>query len=271
MAFGDLLSVSPNCVARLLNSQICSKLTRNHHPFLTSTSQLHIYLSPDIEFRVSYGSAVFPRWEAGLLHCSSILSGANATTRKVKKVSQLLEQHEASIQILTEEFGLPAVRGDSRILTPGKPEEGPLPEDVCSAEEKISKEYPMDFMGKADPEPTLEASLTKPIIESFESAEKDTFDPHVNIPHDLDDPHEPVPEPDGTPTRSAPAEDTKSLIPPSKPASYVWHDSSDDSSRRPSAPSSTVISVRTAAAPKAPIIDSHTIAFTAASCPDLSS
>ncbi|KAL8718239.1 MAG: hypothetical protein Q9225_004597 [Loekoesia sp. 1 TL-2023] len=43
------------------------------------------------------------------LHCSSIFSGANAHVRKVKKISQLLEKHKASIKILTREFTLPAI------------------------------------------------------------------------------------------------------------------------------------------------------------------
>lgn len=43
------------------------------------------------------------------LHCSSIFSGANALVRRIKKVSQLLEKHKASIKILTKEYTLPAI------------------------------------------------------------------------------------------------------------------------------------------------------------------
>ncbi|KAK3172110.1 hypothetical protein OEA41_004195 [Lepraria neglecta] len=50
------------------------------------------------------------------LHCSSIFSGANAHVRRVKKVSQLLEKHKASIKILTKEFTLPAVAAVAKEL-----------------------------------------------------------------------------------------------------------------------------------------------------------
>ncbi|KAL8784133.1 MAG: hypothetical protein Q9195_009157 [Heterodermia aff. obscurata] len=43
------------------------------------------------------------------LHCSSIFSGADAHIRKVKKISQLLQKHKASIKILTKEFTLTAI------------------------------------------------------------------------------------------------------------------------------------------------------------------
>ncbi|KAL8795421.1 MAG: hypothetical protein Q9182_007539 [Xanthomendoza sp. 2 TL-2023] len=50
------------------------------------------------------------------LHCSSIFSGANAQVRRVKKVSQLLEKHKASIKILTKEFTLPAIAAIAKEL-----------------------------------------------------------------------------------------------------------------------------------------------------------
>jgi len=50
------------------------------------------------------------------LHCSSIFSGANASIRKRKKVSQLLEEHKASIKILTNEYTLPAIATIAKAL-----------------------------------------------------------------------------------------------------------------------------------------------------------
>ncbi|KAL9614420.1 MAG: hypothetical protein Q9167_001091 [Letrouitia subvulpina] len=50
------------------------------------------------------------------LHCSSIFNGANAQVRRVKKISQLLEKHKASIKILTNEFTLPAIAGIAKDL-----------------------------------------------------------------------------------------------------------------------------------------------------------
>lgn len=50
------------------------------------------------------------------LHCSSIFSGANAHFRKVKKISQLLEKHKASIKMLTKEFTLPTVAAIAKEL-----------------------------------------------------------------------------------------------------------------------------------------------------------
>ena len=43
------------------------------------------------------------------LHCSSIFTGANAQIRRLKKVSQILSQHEKSIEILTNQFPLDAI------------------------------------------------------------------------------------------------------------------------------------------------------------------
>ena len=43
------------------------------------------------------------------LHCSSIFSGANAQVRRRKVVIRLLEQHQASIKMLTKKFTLPAI------------------------------------------------------------------------------------------------------------------------------------------------------------------
>lgn len=50
------------------------------------------------------------------LHCSSIFSGENAQIRRLKKVSQLLEKHKASIKILTKEFSLPAIAAIAKEL-----------------------------------------------------------------------------------------------------------------------------------------------------------
>lgn len=50
------------------------------------------------------------------LHCSSIFSGTNAQIRKVKKISQMLQNHEASIKILTKEFTLPAIAAVAKNL-----------------------------------------------------------------------------------------------------------------------------------------------------------
>lgn len=50
------------------------------------------------------------------LHCSSIFSGANAQVRKKKKISQLLQQHQASIRILTKEYTLPAIAAIAKEL-----------------------------------------------------------------------------------------------------------------------------------------------------------
>ena len=50
------------------------------------------------------------------LYCSSIFSGANAQVRRVKKISQLLENHKASIKILRKEFALPAIAAVAREL-----------------------------------------------------------------------------------------------------------------------------------------------------------
>ena len=50
------------------------------------------------------------------LHCSSIFSGANAQVRKVKKISQLLQKHKASIKILTKEFTIPDIAATAKDL-----------------------------------------------------------------------------------------------------------------------------------------------------------
>ncbi|KAL8815309.1 MAG: hypothetical protein Q9223_005540 [Gallowayella weberi] len=50
------------------------------------------------------------------LHCSAIFSGSNAKIRKAKKVVQLLEEHRASIKILTNESSLPAIAAVAKEL-----------------------------------------------------------------------------------------------------------------------------------------------------------
>ncbi|KAI4285995.1 MAG: hypothetical protein L6R38_000222 [Xanthoria sp. 2 TBL-2021] len=50
------------------------------------------------------------------LHCSSIFSGANAQVRRPKKITQLLQKHNAAIKILTKEFPLPAVAAVAKEL-----------------------------------------------------------------------------------------------------------------------------------------------------------
>lgn len=50
------------------------------------------------------------------LHCSSIFSGANAQVRRQKVVLRLIQQHKASIKILTNEFTLPAIAAVAKEL-----------------------------------------------------------------------------------------------------------------------------------------------------------
>lgn len=50
------------------------------------------------------------------LHCSSIFKGTNTRIRKLKKIIQLLSQHENSLKILTNEFTLDAIAAVARWL-----------------------------------------------------------------------------------------------------------------------------------------------------------
>lgn len=50
------------------------------------------------------------------LHCLSIFSGVNARIRRLRAVSRLLQQHQASIKILTREFTLSAIAAIAKEL-----------------------------------------------------------------------------------------------------------------------------------------------------------
>ncbi|KAL8797243.1 MAG: hypothetical protein Q9182_007227 [Xanthomendoza sp. 2 TL-2023] len=50
------------------------------------------------------------------LHCSTIFSGQNAKIRKAKKIAQLLEEHQVTIKILTDESSLPAIAAVAKEL-----------------------------------------------------------------------------------------------------------------------------------------------------------
>ena len=105
----------------------------------------------------------------------------------------------------------------------------------------------------------LNASQAEPIIKDFNSAEEHMLNQHDNILHNLDDSYESTSEPDITPMHTGPAEDALFLILPSRPALCAGRNKSDFHSSPPLAPSSTVTSVLEAAAPEAPMKDSHTI------------
>jgi len=137
------------------------------------------------------------------------------------------------------------------------PDEEPLVEDPCSAEEAVFKEDPMKEEEIA-PEAALEASQAELIIEGFDNAEKHPLDQYKNIPYDLDDLYEPIPESDVAPMHNAPAEDVKFRVLPPRPALSAVRDT-DSHPPPPSAPSSIVTSVIEAAAPESPTEDSHTI------------
>ncbi|KAK4691661.1 hypothetical protein P7C71_g5383, partial [Lecanoromycetidae sp. Uapishka_2] len=139
--------------------------------------------------------------------------------------------------------------------------EVPLPEDAVPAEEAISKE---DLVGleNAAPEAPLEDLQAEPIIEGFDSANKNALHQYMNISQDLEDPLEPTPEPDIAPMHGVPAEDGASLISSPRPALRAGRDDFDFNSPPPSVRLSTKTSVPDTAAPEAPMQDSHTITLT---------
>lgn len=70
------------------------------------------------------------------LHCSSIFSGVNAQVRRVKKVSQFLKKHKASIKILIKKFTLPAIAGIAKEL---------LEEEIFKSLPQAKLRYPEMF------------------------------------------------------------------------------------------------------------------------------
>ncbi|KAL9622826.1 MAG: hypothetical protein Q9204_007995, partial [Flavoplaca sp. TL-2023a] len=96
------------------------------------------------------------------LHCSSIFSGANAQVRKVKKVSQLLEKHKASIKILTKEFTLPAVAAVAKEL---------LEEQIFESLPRAKLRYPELFQPSETQEAERAASEAEVIRAEAEAAQ----------------------------------------------------------------------------------------------------
>lgn len=138
------------------------------------------------------------------------------------------------------------------------PEVESVPEDAFSARVAVSIVGPMG-MESAAPNATLEASQAELNIEDFDAAEKYTLDQHDDISHDPDDPYESTSGPDVAPMLSALAEKAGFLVPHPRAALSAVRDESYFRPPLPSAPSSTVTSVLEAAAPEAPMKDSHTI------------
>ena len=96
------------------------------------------------------------------LHCSSIFSGANAHVRRVKKVSQLLEKHKASIKILTKEFTLPAVAAVAKEL---------LEEQIFESLPRAKLRYPELFQPSETQEAERAASEAEVIRIEAEAAQ----------------------------------------------------------------------------------------------------
>ena len=134
--------------------------------------------------------------------------------------------------------------------------EGTFPRDepyIIGPEEEgaISKEHPME-REKAAPETTLEGSQPELNNEGFNDVELHPLNQHCHISHHSGDSYESRTEPDAASIHGDPVEDAIpaliavrhkiGLLPPS-----------------PSAPSSAVTSILEAAAPEAPMEDSHTI------------
>jgi hypothetical protein len=59
------------------------------------------------------------------LHCSSIFRAENAKIRRLKKVTQLLSQHKASIKVLIDEFTLETIASVAKQLLEQKIFESP--------------------------------------------------------------------------------------------------------------------------------------------------
>ncbi len=106
----------PHCSV-VLFSRVFPTLTETYALFLASVSQL-----PQRPFTRHYfqdfvmAKQPSPDRRLVYLHCSSIFSGANAQVRRPKAVSRLLQQHKASIKILTKEFTLPAITAIAKEL-----------------------------------------------------------------------------------------------------------------------------------------------------------
>ncbi|KAL8875766.1 MAG: hypothetical protein Q9198_005921 [Flavoplaca austrocitrina] len=96
------------------------------------------------------------------LHCSSIFSGANAQVRRVKKVSQLLQKHKASIKILTNEFTLPAVAAVAKEL---------LEEKIFESLPRAKLRYPELFQPSETQEAERAASEAEVIRTEAETAQ----------------------------------------------------------------------------------------------------
>ncbi|KAL9131093.1 MAG: hypothetical protein Q9175_006854 [Cornicularia normoerica] len=96
------------------------------------------------------------------LHCSSIFSGANAHVRKVKKISQLLEKHKASIKMLTKEFTLPAVAAIAKEL---------LEEQIFESLPRARLRYPELFQPSETQEAERAASEAEVIRIEAEAAQ----------------------------------------------------------------------------------------------------
>lgn len=96
------------------------------------------------------------------LHCSSIFSGANAQVRRVKKISQLLEKHKASIKILTKEFTLPAVAAIAKEL---------LEEQIFESLPRAKLRYPELFQPSETQEAERAASEAEVIRIEAEAAQ----------------------------------------------------------------------------------------------------
>lgn len=96
------------------------------------------------------------------LHCSSIFSGANAHVRRVKKISQLLEQHKASIKILTKEFTLPAIAAIAKEL---------LEEQIFESLPRAKLRYPELFQPSETQEAERAASEAEVIRIEAEAAQ----------------------------------------------------------------------------------------------------
>lgn len=96
------------------------------------------------------------------LHCSSIFSGANAQVRKVKKISQLLEKHKASIKILTKEFTLPAIAAIAKEL---------LEEHIFESIPRAKLRYPELFQPSGTQEAERAASEAEVVRIEAEAAQ----------------------------------------------------------------------------------------------------
>ena len=96
------------------------------------------------------------------LHCSSIFSGANAQVRRVKKVSQLVEKHKASIKILTKEFSLPAIAAVAKEL---------LDEQIFESLHRAKLRYPELFQPSETQEAERAASEAEVLRIEAEAAQ----------------------------------------------------------------------------------------------------